>query len=145
MSAAADCLSRQRMCRSSRLTSRNLGEPVNNRPFTPLTRINQLRKSSSAASQLIKPTKSITYRLLSRPVSLSINLQRFAMTRPCWTMSATGDWSRAARRSTAPLLCRGRLAGAHEGSHDPAIDSLTSSIALARDDAPTLSNQTVSK
>ena len=51
------------------------------------------------------------------------------------TMSATGDWSRAARR----------LAGAHEGSHDPAIDSLTSSIALARDDAPTLSNQTVSK
>jgi hypothetical protein len=76
---------------------------------------------------------------------VSINLQWFAMTRPCWTMSATGDWSRAARRSTAPLLCRGRLAGAHEGSHDPAIDSLTSSIALARDDAPTLSNQTVSK
>ena len=40
---------------------------------------------------------------------------------------------------------RGWLACAHEGSHDPAIDSLTSSIALARDDAPTLSNQTVSK
>ena len=46
--------------------------------------------------------------------------------------------------AVAPLLSRGRLAGAHEGSHDPAIDSLTSSIALARDDAPTLSNQTVS-
>jgi hypothetical protein len=70
---------------------------------------------------------------------------RSQLIKPCWTMSATGDWSRAARRSTAPLLCRGRLAGAHEGSHDPAIDSLTSSIALARDDAPTLSNQTVSK
>ena len=35
-SAAADCLSRQRLRRSSRLTSRNLGEPVNNRPFTLL-------------------------------------------------------------------------------------------------------------
>jgi thiol-disulfide isomerase/thioredoxin len=31
----ADCLSRQSR-RSSRLTSRNLGEPFNNRPFTPL-------------------------------------------------------------------------------------------------------------
>jgi hypothetical protein len=35
-SAAADCLSRQRLRRSSRLTSRNLGEPINNRPFTLL-------------------------------------------------------------------------------------------------------------
>src|SRR5205814_1859039 len=31
--SAADCLSRQRLRRSSSLTSRNLGEPVNNRPI----------------------------------------------------------------------------------------------------------------
>jgi hypothetical protein len=39
-------LSRQRLRRSSRLTSRNLGEPINNRPFYAASWINQLRKSS---------------------------------------------------------------------------------------------------
>ena len=48
---AADCLSRQTLRRSSRVTSRNLGDPVNNRPIYAASRINQLRKSSSAASQ----------------------------------------------------------------------------------------------
>ena len=49
--AAADCLSRQAR-RSSRLTSRNLGEPVNNRPFTLLlgsTRVENLSRSCRAA------------------------------------------------------------------------------------------------
>ena len=49
--SAADCQSRQRLRRSSSLTSRNLGKPVNSRPFYAAPRINQLRKSSSAASQ----------------------------------------------------------------------------------------------
>jgi hypothetical protein len=35
-SAARRLMSRQRLRRSSGLTSRNLGEPVNNRPFTLL-------------------------------------------------------------------------------------------------------------
>src|SRR5258708_5254740 len=48
---------RQRLRRSTRLIPRNLGEPLNNRVIYAASRISQLRKSSSAASQFRKPKR----------------------------------------------------------------------------------------
>jgi hypothetical protein len=60
-SAATDCLSRQSLRRSSRLTSRNLGEPVNNRPFTLLLGSTSCENRPARRASFVKPIKSATY------------------------------------------------------------------------------------
>ena len=78
---------------SSRLTSRNLGELVNNRPFRLL--LGLTRTSPSAASQLLKSIKSVTYRLDLRVLSKLLVCSDLRRRRPPWTMSklvgATGE------------------------------------------------------
>ena len=71
--SAADCLSRQRLRRSSRLTSRNLGEPVDNRPFTlrlGSTRVENRSRRRSGETIFIafRGLKAQVYSCGNRPV-----------------------------------------------------------------------------
>ena len=63
-SAARRLLSRQRLRRSSRLTSRNLGEPVNNRPFTLLLGSTSCGNRPVRRASSVRSMKSITCEIL---------------------------------------------------------------------------------
>ena len=68
-SAAADCLSRSRPRCSSRLTSRNLGEPGNARPFTLLLGSTSCGHRPVRRASPVSTNKSTAYAISFRPIA----------------------------------------------------------------------------
>ena len=99
-SAAADCLSRQRLRRSSRLTSRNLGEPVNNRPFTLLLGSTSCGNRPVRRATTVRPIESITYDARPVVVGQALLPQSFTV-----TLAALDD----VRNGLVPITFTGAL------------------------------------
>jgi len=79
-SAAVNCVSRQRLRRSSRLISRNPGEPLNNRPFTRLLGSTRVENRPVRRATPVRPIESVSCDVASSSARLS---DKFSMCCVC--------------------------------------------------------------